>query len=139
MCSPAMAARRSRAPATESWLCSPRPLKRWTPPLPGGRGRLFAGGVEPLPGLGRAGKEAAPGDGRLVLLGGEPGIGRPRLAAELARRLANEGARVLAGRCDEDLGVPYQPFVEALRHYFAYEEGSPRLGRHGAELVRPGP
>jgi predicted ATPase len=57
------------------------------------------------------------------------------LASELAGILHDEGAYVLAGRCDEDLGVPYQPFVEALRHYVTHA-ATPRLGRHGRELPR---
>jgi DNA-binding SARP family transcriptional activator len=75
---------------------------------------------------------------RLVLLAGEPGVGKTRLAAELADRAARE-APVLAGRCDEDLGVPYQPFVEALRDHVA--RGTPEslrtaLGRRPGELAR---
>jgi predicted ATPase len=49
------------------------------------------------------------------LVGGEPGVGKSRLAAELARRTHAAGALVLYGRCDEELGAPYQPFVEAMR------------------------
>jgi DNA-binding SARP family transcriptional activator len=52
-----------------------------------------------------------------VVLGGEPGIGKTRLASELAREVHEQGALVLYGRCDEGLAVPYQPFVEALRPY----------------------
>jgi len=62
-------------------------------------------------------KEAAAGELRVALVAGEPGVGKTRLAAELAARVHEEGATVLAGRCDEDLGVPYQPFVEALRQF----------------------
>jgi class 3 adenylate cyclase/tetratricopeptide (TPR) repeat protein len=62
-------------------------------------------------------ERAAGGERRLVLLGGEPGIGKTRLVAELAARAHERGALVLYGRCDEDLGIPYQPFVEALGHY----------------------
>jgi tetratricopeptide (TPR) repeat protein len=69
------------------------------------------------------------------LVAGEPGIGKTRLAVQLAILVHDEGGLVLAGRCDEDLGVPYQPFVEALRHYAAHV-AEPRLGRHGGELVR---
>src|SRR2546423_15710734 len=43
---------------------------------------------------------------------------------------------VLAGRCDEDMGVPYQPFVEALRHYVAHAPAPLHLGRHAGELAR---
>ena len=75
---------------------------------------------------------------RLVLVAGEPGVGKTRLAAELADRAAPD-APVLAGRCDEDLGVPYQPFVEALRDHVA--RGTPTtlragLGRWPGELTR---
>ena len=40
---------------------------------------------------------------RVALSAGEPGVGKTRLAAELARRVHDEGARVLDGRCDEEL------------------------------------
>ena len=59
------------------------------------------------------------GDRRVVLLAGEPGMGKTRLAAEFCRAAHGEGATVLAGRCYEEMLVPYQPFVEALRHYVA--------------------
>jgi class 3 adenylate cyclase len=52
----------------------------------------------------------------LLLVGGEPGIGKTRTVAELATRVHADGGVVLWGRNDEDLAVPYQPFVEALRH-----------------------
>jgi DNA-binding SARP family transcriptional activator len=60
---------------------------------------------------------AKAGQRQVVLLAGEPGIGKSRLAAELAAIAHGEGAVVLSGRCDEGLGVAYQPVVEALRHY----------------------
>ena len=80
-------------------------------------------------------KETVSGERRTVMLGGEPGIGKTRLATELAQALHGEGALVLAGRCDEDLGVPYQPFVEALRHYVDHAR-HPLLGPHAGELAR---
>jgi tetratricopeptide (TPR) repeat protein/DNA polymerase III delta prime subunit len=51
---------------------------------------------------------------QLLLLAGEPGIGKTRLSLELARTCADEHATVLVGRCDEEALIPYQPFVEAL-------------------------
>ncbi len=51
---------------------------------------------------------------QLVFLAGEPGIGKTTLASDLARRAHEAGSTVLYGRCEEDIGVPYQPFVEAL-------------------------
>ena len=56
-----------------------------------------------------------PRTARPVIVAGEPGIGKTRLAGEFAQVVARDGAVVLYGRCDEGLAVPYQPFVEALR------------------------
>ena len=109
------------------------------PPLLTGTGRIFVGRDHELERLHLLWKAASGGDRRLALLAGEPGIGKTRLAAEFAGLVHAEGALVLAGRCDEDLGVPYQPFVAALRHYVAHTAAdglTARLGRHGGELVR---
>jgi tetratricopeptide (TPR) repeat protein len=109
-------------------------------PLPGfltDIGRIFVGRDGELERLSQLWKEATAGELRVALLAGEPGVGKTRLAAELAGRVHDEGATVLAGRCDEDLGVPYQPFVEALRHFVDHAPllaGS--MGRYGGELVR---
>ena len=78
---------------------------------------------------------ARSGRRRLVLLAGEPGIGKTRLAAETARLAHAAGATVLFGRCDEGMGVPYQPFVEALGGYLR-QARAPVLGRLAGELVR---
>ncbi|MGC2652349.1 MAG: BTAD domain-containing putative transcriptional regulator, partial [Mycobacterium sp.] len=50
-----------------------------------------------------------------MLIAGEPGVGKTRLAGEWSQQAYEQGAVVLYGRCDEDLGAPYQPFAEALR------------------------
>jgi DNA-binding SARP family transcriptional activator len=60
--------------------------------------------------------EAAAGQCRVVLIAGEPGIGKTTLAAAAALGANDEGATVLLGRCDEDIGLPYQPWIEALGH-----------------------
>ena len=46
---------------------------------------------------------------------GEPGIGKTRLAAEVARHARDRDHCVLFGRNGEDMRVPYQPFIEVLR------------------------
>jgi DNA-binding SARP family transcriptional activator len=51
---------------------------------------------------------------QLVFIAGEPGIGKSTLAVEIGRRAALDGAVVLHGRCDEHVGSPYLPFVDAL-------------------------
>ena len=65
---------------------------------------------------------AEAGQRQFVLLVGEPGIGKTRLATELARRAHREGATVLYGRSDPESLVPYQPFIAALDHYVAHRE-----------------
>jgi DNA-binding winged helix-turn-helix (wHTH) protein/tetratricopeptide (TPR) repeat protein len=54
---------------------------------------------------------------QLLLVGGEPGIGKTRLSQEFARHCAAEGSTVLVGYNDEENLVPYQPFVESLTWY----------------------
>jgi DNA-binding SARP family transcriptional activator len=80
------------------------------------------------------------GRGRLFLLGGEPGIGKSRLADELIRRAVGRGARVLVGRCWEAGGAPaYWPWVQSLRTYLrqAEPEALPvQLGAGAAELAQ---
>ncbi|MGH9035209.1 MAG: adenylate/guanylate cyclase domain-containing protein, partial [Acidimicrobiia bacterium] len=68
-------------------------------------GPIFVAREEQVERLEQLWKEAVTGDLRLALLAGEPGVGKTRLAAELAGRVHDLGGTVLAGRCDEDLGV----------------------------------
>ena len=101
--------------------------------------RSFVGRDNEVQQLQRLWEEAAAGERRLVFLAGEPGVGKTRLAAELAAGVHAGGGLVLAGRCDEDLGVPYQPIVEALRHFIQHtppERLGERLGRYAGDLVR---
>ncbi|MEA2470434.1 MAG: hypothetical protein QOE38_1433, partial [Thermoleophilaceae bacterium] len=58
--------------------------------------------------------QSSAGSLRTVLLAGEPGIGKTRLAAELAARARSDGAAVVHGRCTEEQLGPYQAWVEAL-------------------------
>ena len=102
-------------------------------------GPIFVGRDTEFSELRRAWDETANDGLRVMLLAGEPGVGKTRLAAELACQVHGEGATVLAGRCDEDLGVPFQLFVAPLRHFVDHtpdEELPERLGRFKGELVR---
>jgi predicted ATPase len=63
-------------------------------------------------------EDALSGRGRLVMLVGEPGIGKTRTAQELATYAGLRGAQVLWGRSYEEQGVPpYWPWVQAIRSY----------------------
>lgn len=58
---------------------------------------------------------ALAGRGTLVLLGGEPGVGKTRMAEEIAAEGRDRGALHFVGRCYEMEGSPpYFPFVEIL-------------------------
>ena len=79
------------------------------------------------------------GEQRTVLITGEPGIGKSRLAAQIAGNAHAGGATVLCGRCDIELGVPYQPFVEALTHYVRFAPQrllADHRAKFGHELAR---
>jgi DNA-binding CsgD family transcriptional regulator/tetratricopeptide (TPR) repeat protein len=82
----------------------------------------------------------AEGEGRrVVLVGGEPGSGKSRLAREFATEAAGDGALVLYGACDAVVRTPYGPFVEALEHLARIldpDELSDALGTTGGELTR---
>ena len=78
---------------------------------------VFVGRARELGELERALDAARAGSGATVLVAGEAGIGKTRLASELARRARDAGFEVLLGRSIDLVGteLPYQPFVEALR------------------------
>jgi predicted ATPase/class 3 adenylate cyclase len=60
------------------------------------------------------------GDGRLIALSGEAGMGKTRLVTELTRRADKLGNEVLWGSCaDTELSLPYLPFIEAMGNYLA--------------------
>ncbi len=65
--------------------------------------------------LDKALEEAQNGEQRMVLVSGEPGIGKSALAAVWALHAAQRGALVLAGRSPAEAVTSYQPFVEAIR------------------------
>ena len=104
-----------------------------------GDGLGFAGRTFELELLTGTWKEAAGGRRHGVLIGGEAGVGKTRLAGQLARSVHAEGGAVLYGRCEEDLGAPYEPFFEALTFFCEHTPPGDlrsRLGRYPGELVR---
>jgi DNA-binding CsgD family transcriptional regulator len=95
------------------------PVARDNPGEMGGRVQspTFVGRIEELQTLDAALKRAADADPAVVLVGGEAGVGKTRLVAELTARCPADEARVLAGGCVPvgDGALPYAPIVEALR------------------------
>ncbi len=103
------------------------------------RGGVFVGRERELAALLSALDDAVSGRGRLVLIGGEPGIGKSRLAEELASRAGDGRGEVLWGRCWEAGGAPpYWPWVQALRSCVrgrSSEELRAELGPGAAEIA----
>ena len=84
-----------------------------------GSASTFVGRARELAEFERALDAARAGRGAAVLLGGDAGIGKTRLASEVARRAKASGFVVLLGHCLDLAGteLPYHPFVEALRPF----------------------
>ena len=76
----------------------------------------FVGRDEVLARMHAALADAGAGRGRMLLLVGEPGIGKTRTADELAAEARRRGIFVASGRCHEGEGAPaYWPWVQVLR------------------------
>ena len=105
----------ARSPPSRPSRCRPRSS------VETGHGE-FVGRTDPLARLEARYAAAEAGQRQFVLLAGEPGIGKTRLATELARRAHAEGATVLYGRSDAESLIPYQPFITALDHFVAHRE-----------------
>ena len=90
-------------------------MKVWEPAR-GGPGRAFVGRDRELADLVAGLDDAIGGRVRLVLIAGEPGIGKTWLAEHLAEHAAKRGARVLWVRCWEGGGAPpFWPWAQLLR------------------------
>ena len=63
-------------------------------------------------------RKACAGEGRMLLVSGEPGIGKTRLVRELCTEVQVAGDRVLVGECYAEGGAPYAPFAQILRRAF---------------------
>jgi DNA-binding SARP family transcriptional activator len=104
------------------------------------RRRAFVGRDDELAELVAALDSAVDGRGRLVLIAGEPGIGKSRLADALMEQARARGAGVLVGRCWEAGGAPaYWPWIQALRVAIADTENEAlraQLGPGAADLAQ---
>ena len=142
------------APAPLAVPGGPQPVRAyaidWEPPpppspvpLPGrlarARRERFVGRDAERESLEAALAAARRGVRRAVLISGEPGIGKTTLLADFAAAAHPAGATILYGRCHEAVGVPYEPFVEALGHLVEHaplDLLESHLREHGGELSR---
>src|SRR5260370_9785461 len=78
--------------------------------------------------------------GGLVMLVGEPGIGKSRTIEEFTELARKEGAQVLSGRCYEgEWAPPFGPFAEAIAEYASVTDPEivkRELGYGGPPLAR---
>ena len=87
------------------------------------KGGVFVGRQQEVSELRAALEDALTGKGRLVMLVGEPGIGKTRTAQELAAYAEARGTQVMWGHCYEDQGTPpYWPWVQAIRSYVQQQD-----------------
>ena len=94
------------------------------------------------------------GGRQVIFIGGEPGAGKSRLAAEIASAVYRQGAVVLLGTCSPEPGGPYQPFAECLEQLLGGTQSgalahclpdsaaellrlTPLVWRHRPELLAP--
>src|SRR5207237_91984 len=102
-------AARDPSTATEGPATADNPLYR----------RTFVGREHEVKQLQQAFDAALSGQGGLVMVVGEPGIGKTALCEQLATYVALRGGKALVGHCYEEgsLSLPYLAFVEAMRSY----------------------
>jgi eukaryotic-like serine/threonine-protein kinase len=98
----------------------------------------FIGRTHELNVLRTALENASAGRGQVVLLAGEAGIGKTRLAEELANEARVRNAQVLIGRCYEGEGAPpFWPWVQVMRIYLSTqdEEAAQEVMGPGAAII----
>ncbi|HEX3246971.1 MAG TPA: AAA family ATPase, partial [Chloroflexota bacterium] len=103
--------------------------------------QAFVGREDELRQLERAYDAAVSGQGGLVMVVGEPGIGKTSVVEQLATYAAVRGGRTLVGHCYEEgsLSLPYLPFVESMRSYVCEREPEPlreELGSGAVDVAR---
>ena len=89
--------------------------------------------------LEHVGNDTRSGSRRVVLLSGEPGIGKTRLASYAALGANADGFAVCWGACSEDLAVPYEPWIAVSSQLVEHLDGEVLAGyveRFGGEIGR---
>jgi tetratricopeptide (TPR) repeat protein len=103
--------------------------------------RVFVGREAELKQLQTAFDGAISGQGALMMVVGEPGIGKTALCEQMSTYITLRGGRTLVGHCYEEgsLSLPYLAFVEALRSYVLSREVKDlreELGTGAADVAR---
>ena len=81
------------------------------------RGRLFGREVE-ISQARSLWEQAIAAEGQLLLISGEPGIGKSRLMREITTQLEISGGKTYVGECYAEGGAPYEPVTQIVRKYF---------------------
>ena len=103
--------------------------------------RTFVGREAELAQLHEGFDRAMSGEGSLVMVVGEPGIGKTSLCEQLATYVSLRGGKSLVGHCYEEgsLSLPYLAFVEAMRSYVLERDPDDlkkELGSGASEVAR---
>ena len=100
---------------------------------------IFVGRDDELERIERALDDVEHGRERVVMLFGEPGIGKTRTIRRSIEEDSHQGVEVLWGRCFEGIGAPhYWPWIEILRDYLerhADDEAISRMDPHTAAAI----
>jgi serine/threonine protein kinase/class 3 adenylate cyclase len=103
--------------------------------------RTFVGREPELKILEKAFDNALSGQGSLLMIVGEPGIGKTTITEQLATYVGMRGGKSLVGHCYEEgsLSLPYLAFVETMRQYVSQQDGeqlAKQLGSGAADVAR---
>jgi DNA-binding CsgD family transcriptional regulator len=101
--------RRGYAERMAAWEAPPCPIRAAGAAVP-----AFVGRAAETSAAQEAWTAVRGGGRQVIFIGGEPGAGKSRLAAEIAAAAYAQGAVVLLGNCSPEPGGPYQPFAQCL-------------------------
>ena len=132
-----------------AWDAPPYPIRAAGAAIP-----AFVGRAAETSAAEEAWASVRAGGRQVIFIGGEPGAGKSRLAAEIASAVYRQGAVVLLGTCSPEPGGPYQPFAECLEQLLGGTQSgalahclpdsaaellrlTPLVWRHRPELLAP--